>query len=455
MKIINKLINYGLCLFVFLLPWQTRWIFKDATIKGGVWEYGRYSLYGTEILLIILLILGVIRWLMHYRRLNNQQRSEEVKNELKGVKLWIILFSILAALSILWATDKGLSWYYWIKLIEGVGLFWLITSYKLLATSSPSTPLGAGKLQLSLIGAGFIQALLGIYQFFTQSTFGSKWLGLPLIETTDLGASVVEFLDQRWLRAYGALPHPNILGGFLALTLILTIFSLWRFYQQTSSMTIIPKKLYWLTVFYWFSLGVMFLGLVVTFSRGAWLAFLAALLYLVFHSLKNKLKMEKTVLLKTAVLFILILGTFLIGFPRQLFTARLTAQGRLERYSIQERLTSFGQAKEIFKQSPIWGNGLGNYTVALQKIKPNQWVWAYQPVHNWYLLTLGELGVMGLLLLLILLFHFFKSAGAASRSLLILLLTIGLFDHYLWSLYFGLIFVWLILALTKKHETTG
>src|SRR3989338_5528524 len=134
MKIINKLINYGLCLFVFLLPWQTRWIFKDATIKGGVWEYGRYSLYGTEILLIILLILGVIRWLMHYRRLNNQQRSEEVKNELKGVKLWIILFSILAALSILWATDKGLSWYYWIKLIEGVGLFWLITSYKLQAT---------------------------------------------------------------------------------------------------------------------------------------------------------------------------------------------------------------------------------------------------------------------------------------------------------------------------------
>ena len=93
--------------------------------------------------------------------------------------------------------------------------------------------------------------------------------------------------------------------------------------------------------------------------------------------------------------------------------------------------------------------------MALQKIKPNQWVWAYQPVHNWYLLTLGELGVMGLLLLLILLFHFFKSAGAASRSLLILLLTIGLFDHYLWSLYFGLIFVWLILALTKKHETTG
>lgn len=446
MTIINRLINYGLCLFVFLLPWQTRWIFKDAYLKGGVWEYGRFSLYGTEILLLILLILGMISWLSDWRKLTKEQKINEIKKELGGPKLWLILFVVFSGLSLFWATDKLLTWHYWLWLVEGVGLFWLITSYKLQATSY--------KLQLSLIGSGFIQAILGIYQFFTQSTFSSKWLGLALIQSEDLGASVVEFLDQRWLRAYGALPHPNILGGFLALTLILTIFSLWRFYQRTSLMAIIPKKLYWLNVFYWFSLGVTFLCLIVTFSRGAWLAFLIALLYLVFYSLKNKLKLEKTVLLKSAILFILILGTFLIGFPRQLFTARLTAQGRLERYSVQERLTSFGQAKEIFKQSPILGSGLGNYTVALQKIKPNQWAWAYQPVHNWYLLVLGELGAIGLLLLLILLFHFFKSADVANRSLLILLLTIGLFDHYLWSLYFGLILVWLILALAKKHEST-
>src|SRR3989344_1324612 len=427
MKLVDKIISWGLYLFIILLPWQTRWIFKDVSINGGVFEYGRLSLYASEIILLVILFLGLIRF-----------RNSKTY-------FWIGWLAVWSALTILWSEEKILASYGWLKLAEGISLFWLINQQK-----------HRQGLSFSLIISGLIQAAFGIYQFLNQGIVGAnKWLGLAMINSEAAGTSVIEFLDQRWLRAYGSLPHPNILGGFLALTLILTIFSLWRFYQQTSSMTIIPKKLYWLTVFYWFSLGVMFLGLVVTFSRGAWLAFLAALLYLVFHSLKNKLKMEKTVLLKTAVLFILILGTFLIGFPRQLFTARLTAQGRLERYSIQERLTSFGQAKEIFKQSPIWGNGLGNYTVALQKIKPNQWVWAYQPVHNWYLLALGELGVMGLLLLLILLFHFFKSAGAASRSLLILLLTIGLFDHYLWSLYFGLIFVWLILALTKKHETTG
>ena len=61
MKKIRKIIEYGLYLLVFLLPWQTRWIIKAGMINGGYSEYGTISLYGTDILLIILLMIKIIQ----------------------------------------------------------------------------------------------------------------------------------------------------------------------------------------------------------------------------------------------------------------------------------------------------------------------------------------------------------------------------------------------------------
>jgi len=44
-------------LFLFLLPWQTRYIWKYGQLNGGYWEYGTGSLYVTEILLWVILVL--------------------------------------------------------------------------------------------------------------------------------------------------------------------------------------------------------------------------------------------------------------------------------------------------------------------------------------------------------------------------------------------------------------
>ena len=53
----EKIISFGLYLLVFLLPWQTRWIIRAGEINGGYWEYGTISLYGTDVLLFLLLVL--------------------------------------------------------------------------------------------------------------------------------------------------------------------------------------------------------------------------------------------------------------------------------------------------------------------------------------------------------------------------------------------------------------
>ena len=55
---LQKIIEYGFYLFLFILPWQTRWIIVPGEINEGYFEYGTYSLYGSDILLIILLFLA-------------------------------------------------------------------------------------------------------------------------------------------------------------------------------------------------------------------------------------------------------------------------------------------------------------------------------------------------------------------------------------------------------------
>ena len=74
------------------------------------------------------------------------------------------------------------------------------------------------------MAGAFLQACLGIYQFFTQSSFACKWLGMASHNAQDLGVSVIETLSgERWLRAYGGLDHPNIFGGFLCFSILILI----------------------------------------------------------------------------------------------------------------------------------------------------------------------------------------------------------------------------------------
>jgi hypothetical protein len=44
-------------LFAFLLPLQTRWIVRDAPVGDSVWEYGRVSVYGFDVVLVLINLL--------------------------------------------------------------------------------------------------------------------------------------------------------------------------------------------------------------------------------------------------------------------------------------------------------------------------------------------------------------------------------------------------------------
>jgi len=439
-----KIINWGLCLFIFLLPWQTRLIYHEAILNKEVWEYGRLSLYGTEILLVILIILGIVRKCLRYPEPQVEAGFKPAFGVKDPITYAIIAVIMFTGLSIIWSADKAIAAQAWLRILEGIGLFWLVYDTRQFMSN----------FKLAFIGSGAVQGLLAIYQFFTQSTFASKWLGLPYIETNYLGASVIEFLDERWLRAYGSFPHPNILGGFLAIVLLLIVIGLWQLNVKIKNQNEILKADIYLNTFYWFSAGIVFLGLLFSFSRSAGLGFVLGFIYLFIYTLKNKLKIQRWLSIKLAIFFVALFGFILIGWPYQLFTVRITTQSKLEQKSLIERQTAITEAKAIFKTNPVIGIGLGNYTKQLQDKYPNYPGWAYQPVHNWHWLALSELGFIGFLLFVFLLVNLWRRTGTIEKSLILVLLFISFFDHYFWDLFFGLMLWWLVwgMVLDKENE---
>ena len=89
------------------------------------------------------------------------------------------------------------------------------------------------------------QALIGIAQVLLQGP-----LGLPgelALEPTHSGAAIIAVPQRPWLRAYGMTFHPNVLGGFLAVGLVLgpiiaaLFIAVWRIYGEEFAELLRPE----------------------------------------------------------------------------------------------------------------------------------------------------------------------------------------------------------------------
>lgn len=132
------------------------------------------------------------------------------------------------------------------------------------------------------------------------------------------------------------------------------------------------------------------------------------------------------------------------------FWARLSGAGRLEAKSNMERASSINQGRQIISQNPILGVGLGNYGLGVYKyLDANQPAWYYQPVHNVPSLIWAELGAIGVLFIaysLLLIALRLKTYDLRLTTLYFMpFFVLSMLDHYLWSLYAGLMIavIWL------------
>ncbi len=417
----QKIREWLFYLLIFSIPWQTRWIIRDPTLAGEAWEYGRISLYGWDILLVL---LAIISW-SSIVGIIKQWRLEEQKFKIKNSKLKIyFLLLILSFLSILWSGDKLLSLVWSLRLLEA-GLLWL-----LFLAIKPKLKY----IFISLMGAGIIQALWAAGQFLTQSTFANKWLGVAIHPLIQGGTSVVLTSAGRWLRAYAGQVHPNVLGGLLVITCLVTV---WLYINAKLKNQ--NTKLF--LVFYFIQL----IGLFFAFSRGAWLA-----LFITIGLWWWKNQEQRKYLFKVGMLLITVF-VVLGAIYWQPTLGRIFGGSKLEQQSIEDRAGSVKESSGLLKQ--VWwrGTGIGNYTYFLSQNNP--WLKAcyYQPVHNVFLLVLTELGVVGLILFLWLLTSaFLRKPFAISYLLLAAVLIMAMFDHYWWSVPSMFLLFWFILVLNSK-----
>jgi hypothetical protein len=422
----DTLADLSVLFALFFLPWQTRWIYRELTIGGEGWEYGRLSLYAVEILIFAAAAL------------RGRLRLSPVM--IPFVRPAALLLAV-AVISVSFSRDAGLAVGALPHVAAAVALFFLVADER-------TNPRHAA---WAFVAGLVVPCALAWWQALAGTSPASAWLGLAAHDAAALGQSVVETDAGRLLRGYGTFPHPNVFGGYLAVGLVLLAWlSRGAKTHGTRLLMAAPSAL-------------LSSALILTFSRSAWLGAAAGFGALAWAVLAARRAAPHRAIPMAALSLAAALVT-LVAFHSAAFTRLSFGAGqpgaRLEAKSVEERAGSYAALGDVFFANPITGAGPGNYTVALAALNPGRPAWSYQPVHNAPLLAFAE---GGLLLLLpaatfaAALRHFLRGRRATTDglfavALLVALVPAALLDHYLWSLWPGLALAASTLALALRGE---
>jgi len=399
---INRCFIY---LFIFLLPCQTRYIFDLIHYQKEQLPGLDFSLYFFELILLIIVIFTLFDLSKNLLKKSPQKQPLGKKLVFFLTVFLILILNCLLSQNISYAFFR-LSW-----IIEAVCFLFILKIYQI----------DRIKIIYILIVSGILQSLLAIWQFAQNKIIANKWLGMATQNPEILGTPVVFQNNKRILRAFGSFPHPNMLAGFLVLTIIFT-FYLW----------LNNKNKFFLNL----ALIIQTIGFYLTFSRAGFLALIFGLIFFTFLDWQ-KLKLQKFI----PLIIILIIFLSLSFLTDNLFWQRFDGQNNLNQKSNSERLEQIKTAWPILHKNILTGVGLGNYQMALTKKKPNNEIHYYQPAHNVFILIIAETGLLGLsailLFFLFIIFNLFQKNKNLSQNLFLTTATatvlLAFWDHYLWS----------------------
>ncbi len=295
-----------------------------------------------------------------------------------------------------------------------------------------------------------VHALVGGAQVIAQRDVGLSALGEFDLNPETRGVSVIQSGEVRWLRPYGLTSHPNIYAGFLLVS---------AFAAGTLALTASGWRAFCAAAVFALALWLLFM----TFSRSAWLGFIAGGLVFVLLNRRALLR-EVVTRRRVAGLFAtaIVLGVvFVVAFRPLLFARVGVGAESTEVRSIADRVVYNNVAVVAIREHPVLGVGAGNFpwyaAHYLFHVAESEYRGDY--VHNIYLIVQSEFGIVGSVV--------FGSAvigalGVSVRRLhqqpsieraallcgVIGLLVVGLFDHYPWTLFPSQILLWTLLGLS-------
>lgn len=410
-------------LFVGVLPFQIRTlVFSSGSGfygSGFFNPYLSFFFYLGDLFLILALFLLGIHFVLEK---DDKEKTFEVSD------LWLLvfvgMFLIFYFSSLIVAVDKINTFFYLLRFFEFF-IVYLLVSHDFVKVKN---------MLYVFIGSMTVVAVIGILQYIFQHSLGLGFLGEPVVSSETVGVAKVAFSNYAVLRSYGTFPHPNVFAGYLLFAIMFCVYY-WKNEKQIFTCLLVI-------------LGAAFL---LTFSRGAFLAFFAAIV--LYYSLA-KIRLSWKYLLAGGI----VVGLFIVLFKLSpvLISRFLIGDAN----SLNERGLFYAVGKKMFLDN-WFGVGAGNFTEVMQgyvnsKILP----WQFQPVHNIFVLVLNEIGIWGFsafaalfiyagfyLLKLMKKVSSDKSLVAILLALWLAIFVIGLFDHYFISLYQGQALFWLYLGL--------
>ncbi|OGI33355.1 MAG: hypothetical protein A2271_03790 [Candidatus Moranbacteria bacterium RIFOXYA12_FULL_35_19] len=476
--------------FGFLLTFtlSIRKVVLYFLIQGTFNEYSGVFIYLSDVFLILTLVFWFISILCNDFTVLSRYRLW-ISSAFHKLYIFLPLFLVfLSFISILWSPNQSIALFRSFKLLE----FYLLYIYiifrfapqlfhpphrrtnveqntphpnLLLIKEKELAPLsfirrGAGgeveivprgtfnAFSWIIILSGLFQATIGIIQFFLQTSVGLFFLKESLISPNILGVAKIILNGEIYIRAYGLMPHPNVLGGLLLFSIIITLLYKKMFHVehqlppsplqgegQGVRLSDVPRpsageadgtikeKYYsmlncstwnnWIIENNWFFrliLAIQILALILTFSKSAIIGLLIALAYIIvpcgtfnipFFFIRRRAgdevcdcsmwnifgRVEHLKLIILSILIILV-SIFIIIKPNL---------NSLFFNSFDERVFYLNVPRGTFGSDPVLGIGAGQSVIMMQKFYSQTLeFWQYQPIHNVFLLIFSELGLLGL-----------------------------------------------------------
>lgn len=267
--------------------------------------------------------------------------------------------------------------------------------------------------------AGLSILIIGLFQYFLYPSMkGLYYLGW----------------DEHMFRLFSTFLDPNFVGVILVLFFIFFYFSKEK---------IFPKYKY----LSYAILSLTFLGIILTFSRGALLMFASAVFAYSFITRQWKFILGTLILF--AVLFVALSPFFYIENTNLLRT-----------FSSKERLKTSENALKIFRENPL-GVGFNTYRyVRVEYGDKDKSI--YGPSHagagvdNSFVLVLVTMGIPGVIAYFYLIYKIFK-LGLRFKTPMGMILVISLFGLIVNALFinslfysFVMIWVWMLAGLTER-----
>lgn len=414
-------------LTVVAIPWRYRFTLLKRPLAPVYGDFTDFLLFADDILMIATLLFWLVSLPLLHRRI--EARPFIISLPLAGLTL-------AGVASIPFSVDPALSAYQALRLIL-LGGFYLYVVNEIHSLKTVALPAA-----LMILSQGWV----AILQAFAQHSIGLQALGEYTLDPQWNGVSIVLSGGERMLRAYGLTDHPNILGGCLALAML--VLGIWSASQPAT-----PWRPVFLAV-----MGVGGLALLYTFSRSAWIALAGGGLLAAGLFFKTGQREIGRQWLVTGLGILLLLIPFIFNLAPSLgirlgFGGSFT-QVASEEQSLGERKLLDETANQLFANQPLTGVGLGAFAIAQQAAFPNFPV-DYQPAHLVLLEAAAETGIFGALFYVCLLLapwlalwlkrrQLQFSAGLIGASALLLAISlIGLFDYYTWLLVPGRLWCWL------------